>query len=38
MHQSDEWDVVVHMGVAMGYKECTLETGSGEMSSLARRR
>jgi hypothetical protein len=30
IHREEEWDVVLHLGVAMGYKECTLETGSGE--------
>jgi hypothetical protein len=28
MHESGEWDCIVHLGVAASYKTCTIETGS----------
>lgn len=30
MHESGEWDCIVHLGVAASYKTCTIETGSSE--------
>jgi hypothetical protein len=29
-HESGEWDCIVHVGVAAGYKTCTIETGSSK--------
>lgn len=32
VHRKEEWDVVLHLGVAMGYQECTIETGSDRLN------
>lgn len=30
MHQSGEWDCIVHSGVGPNHVSCTIETGSGQ--------